>query len=137
MNTMTTPPNTDVQPSEQQTAIDILTEMAEKYRQAEEYFNDVRDGLVEAARDARIHGVKPVDIGRITGWSRTTVHANTQQVATSDRPNTSVKPPNTRVRRTESPVQTSDTGVQPADTTVRTAGPGVRAAEQDVQSTDT
>lgn len=81
---MTTPPNTNVRPTEpldQTSALHILEDMAAEYRKAEAHFNDVRAGLIEAARDCKIVGVRPVDIQRITGWSKTTVHANTQQPA--------------------------------------------------------
>lgn len=86
LNTMTTPLNTDKQPPEhdvptpeQQTALDILTDMAARYQQAKTYFEDTRDGLAEAARDAKIHGLTPAQIMKITGWSRTQVHSVTRQ----------------------------------------------------------
>lgn len=119
---MTTPPNTDVQateqpeqPAEQQTALDILTEMAEKYRQAKAYFDDVREGLVEAARDARMHGVEPVVIKQITGWSRTTVHANTQLPAASGRPTPTVQAPDSAVRTVDTTSGSPNTTVPAAE----------------------
>lgn len=124
---MTAPPNPDVPttepdgpPTEQQTALDILTDMAAKYRQAEQQFEDARAGLVEAARDAKHHGVKPVQIQNITGWSKTTVHANTQMPAASRRPNTTDQPSNTTVR--------------PAEPTDRPANSDVRSTELTDQS---
>lgn len=95
LNLMTNPPNAPVQPTEpldRQAALEILAAMAAEYQKVKAAFDDVRSGLVEAARDAKIVGVPPIEIQRITGWSKTTVHANTQMPTASGHPDPTVQP---------------------------------------------